>query len=147
MAQKSSQKSKKKKTVLQDKPVDLRHMTWWEIHQELQSQSSQFDKAELFRQLAENFCNGRYRNVEKLEVEIYLRGFLNGQAQTNLTTIFGCGFKDEAALKTATRQIPLTIYAFLSRSKVNGATQGIIDAIANKPPDGSFLQDANAVFG
>lgn len=136
------QKRRKLKQTF-EKLVDLRKLSWPEIYRELQTGNSKGGKLAYLRQLSENHWAGRYRNGEKREVEVFLRGFLNrnGQVQANLALIFGCGYLDEAAKKKATREVLLTVYSFMSRSKVDGTTQGLLDEIRKRPPDQTFLKD------
>jgi len=122
--------------------VDLSRLSWEEIYRRLEGKDSEVKKLSLLRQLAENFWDGRYKNGEKAEVEKFLCGFLDGQAQTNMAMILGCGYMDETVRRKAIREIILIVYAFLSRcKKLDGATQGLIDAVKNRPPDENFFKD------
>ncbi len=137
---KSRSSKQARESVVAKKMIDSRRLTWFEIYQEMNNPNSRFDKMDLLRQLSDNFRQGRYKNGDKIQVERYLCGFLNGQAQTNITLVLGCGSLDEEAR----REIKLVVFACLSQSNIDGATQGLIDGIKNFPPDGNFFRDVDS---
>ena len=123
--------------------IDLRGLGWWELYREFQKPSSAIRKLAVLRRIAENYWQGSYKNGVKREVEIFLRGFLSGQDHVNLLMVIGRGYMDDDARRKATREVILVIYAFLSRCKVDGATQGLMDAVKRNPPDEHFIKDVD----
>ena len=125
---------------------DLRKLSWQEIYREFHNPASEFGKLALVRQLAENYWRGGYKNYEKNEVERFLLIFIDSNDKYRkafMNCLYGIGYLTDVVRQKLDREAQLIVFTFLSRSKINGATQGLIDRIRQNPPDAMFLNQAD----
>jgi hypothetical protein len=123
--------------------VDLRKLSWFEIHNELQKSDPKVSKLALLRQLAENYWNGRYKNHEKKEVENFLCGFLNDQTAAS---ILGCGFMEKDVRQNKIKEIELIVFSFLSRSKIKGRIKVIVKEFGEQLPNKDCINGVNQII-
>ena len=124
---------------------DLRRLSWPEIHRQFHNPAAELGKLALVRQLAENHWQGRYKNSEKGEVERFLRSFIDLndiRHKINVKCLLGYDYLPDDVCQKLTREALFIVFTFLSRSKVDGATQGLIDIMRQNPPDDRFLREA-----